>query len=111
MYCGTHLTRSELCSLVERCSRLVRIARSWRAAKSMTFDTKLCDRLFSSATPWICIRVNVCKSIGLSDIVLRLLPARLLYVTTIVIMECVLRVELSIPCSAQPFSRLFSTTQ
>ena len=34
-------------------------ARSWRAAKSKTFDTKWCDRLFSSATPWTCIRVKV----------------------------------------------------
>ena len=111
MYCGMHFTQSKLCSLIERCSRLVGIARSWRAAKSNTFDTKWCDRLFSSATPWKCIRVNIWKSIGLSDLVLRLLPARLSYITTIILMEFVLRVELSIPCSTKPFSRLFSTTR
>ena len=109
MYFGMHFTQSKLCSLIKRCGRLVRIARSWRAVKSNAFDTKWCDRLFSSATPWKCIRVNMWKSIGSSDLVLRLLPARLLYVSTIVVIEFCLRIELPMPCSAKPFSRAFST--
>ena len=56
MYCGTHFTQSMLCSLIKTCSKLVKLARSWRAAKSNTVDIKRCERLFSSATRWKCLR-------------------------------------------------------